>query len=240
MNVNKPTIFYKIEVADGAKFAAEFVKFKGYKEQIIAALRNAAEGDAFDEDHAWSTLWTAAYWYFLRTKTKQLALRPSRRAQRLRELENALRKTRRLVHNAMYDDVGFDLLRARCAEANISPREAVTSKDEITIIPFAEALKKLVAEISTLEAVAKTAADNMSPSAGAPSETGILTGGDLSALKAFYQRWTGKEPLLKPGPFAEFVQLFLRAVGRSSDTKTDYVVEVFKYSKRRARKKSAL
>ncbi len=234
MSPNSRTIFDKFEFEDRSKFAAEFPGFERYRNLIIGALRKAAGNNSFDETGAWGALRRAAHWYFRRTKTKPHVLRPARRVERLRKLAKMLHQTHRLVYDAMHDNVGFDLMRGWCTENDVSLKAAVTFKNGRTVIPFAEKLEQLVAELSALEAAANVAADNICAQAGAPGGDGILTGGDLSALRAIYRRATGKQPILGPGPFAEFVELFLIAIGRSADIQHDYVVEFFKYLKRKA------
>jgi hypothetical protein len=62
---------------------------------------------------------------------------------------------------------------------------------------------------------------------------------DVNALMAVYRTSTGLEPNMGAGPFAEFADKFLTAVGKTEDdTKQDYVVEALKYAKKRARKEA--
>jgi hypothetical protein len=233
MNVDPTTIFYKIEAADKRRFGRDFVEFEVHKERIIDALRKATGSAIVNEDRAWGALRRAAYRYFLRTKAAH-NLRPARRVQRLRDLAKAARRTRRHIQSAMYDDVGFDLLRGWCTDTDTPLIEAITLNDKTVTVPFVEKLERLDAWLSTLEAAATTAARNVRPQPGAPAGDGILSGGDVSALMAVYLQWTGDKPLLTAGPFAQFVELFLIAAGRSADIRNDYVVEFFKILKRKS------
>jgi hypothetical protein len=156
---------------------------------------------------------------------------PARRKERLRDLAKAVRRARGIAEKAMQDDVGGDLFLGWCAEANITP--ALHGRRIVVEI------KKVVASLATLEAAASRAARDLPTKAGPPSGTGILPMSDVNALMAVYRTSTGLEPNMGAGPFAEFADKFLTAVGKTEDdTKQDYVVEALKYAKKRARKEA--
>jgi hypothetical protein len=73
---------------------------------------------------------------------------------------------------------------------------------------------------------------------GPPSGTGILSMHDIIALKGLYQRSTGLDPRMGTGPFVEFVDKFLSAVGQGDKTAQDYVFEALKYARKQARKEN--
>jgi hypothetical protein len=217
-----------------AKFPAKFAEFEQHKENLIKALRKAT-GGSFHEEFAWRALVSAAGCYFWRINNEKPAIKPARRVQRLSDLAKALHRAGSLVRKATTDDVGYDLLSAWYENADVPPKARVVYTAGTTRIPFAEKLKILMTELSELESAAKSAAHGISTQAGAPSGTGILTERDVVILQALYRRHTGKEPRLEAGPFADFVELFLCAVGQTANTSNGYVFEAFKYFKRKSR-----
>jgi hypothetical protein len=216
-------------------YSAELTEFDRHKKILLGHLRSAYElgpkSKIFDEDYWWRRLRGAAGWAFRRPKIKQRTVLPARRKERLRDLAKAVRRARGIAEKAMQDDVGGDLFLGWCAEANITP--ALHGRRIVVEI------KKVVASLATLEAAASRAARDLPTKAGPPSGTGILPMSDVSALMAVYRTSTGLEPNMGAGPFAEFADKFLTAVGKTEDdTKQDYVVEALKYAKKRARKEA--
>jgi hypothetical protein len=217
-------------------YSAEFAEFERHKKTLLDHLRSAYElgpkSKTFDEGYLWRRLRGAAVWVFRRPKIQQRTVLPARRRERLRDLAKAVRRARGIAEKAMQDDVGVDLFLGWCAEANITP----ASHGRLRIVVE---IKKVVASLATLEAAASRAARDLPTKAGPPSGTGILPMSDVNALMAVYRTSTGLEPSMGAGPFAEFADKFLTAVGKTEDdTKQDYVVEALKYANKRARKEA--
>ncbi|MGA7787239.1 MAG: hypothetical protein WCA56_03625 [Xanthobacteraceae bacterium] len=168
--------------------------------------------------------------YIERLEIAQKAVLPSRRVERLRDLAKALGRTRNMTKKAMQDGVGWDLFRGWCAEASASPSDASS-----TLTSFTNQVKKVMADLTAIEAAASRAAREVPTKPGPPRGTGILSMHDILTLKKVYRRSTGLEPIMAAGTFADFVEEFLTAVGRRDDTSQDYVVEAFKYVRKQLR-----
>jgi hypothetical protein len=245
MNVNKPTrnTIWSVEVERLAPFAAELAAFSAHKQTLLDNLHKVHErcpkSEPFDEDESWRALTRAAIWCFKRRKIETVL--PARRRERLRDLAKALRRSHRMAHKAMQDDVGFDLFRGWCDEANISPTspQVLNANGSSVLTRIADQIKEVVASLATLEAAASRAARGVSMRAGRPRGTGIFPLDDITALARIYQRSTGQKPIMGAGPFAQFVEEFLNAIGRGDDTSRDYVFEALKYARKQAHKNSS-
>ena len=105
--------------------------------------------------------------------------------------------------------------------------------------PMVNQIKLMMAGLTALEAAASRAAHDMLTKTGPRRGTRILPRYDLVSLQTVYQRSTGIFPGMGAGPlFIELVEEFLIAVGRGDDIVNDYVAEMLKYERRRARKNS--
>src|SRR6266581_3687536 len=104
--------------------AAELTAFAQHKNVLLdnlrAAHRRGPMCQPFDANRTWGALTRAARWYFRRPTIKRATVLPARRVERLRDLARALGRARNMAQKAMQDDVGIDLFRGWCAEANIS------------------------------------------------------------------------------------------------------------------------
>jgi hypothetical protein len=224
-------------------YAAQLDAFKRHKDTLLDILRKVhADGpksERFDEDDAWRYLVRAAVTYLKRPIIQQKTVRPARRSERLHDLAKSLGEARDMACKALRDEVGIDLFRGWCAEANIpegSPRRIDDDGNSLV----ADEIMSAVAGLATLEAAAKRAARDVPTRAGAPKGTGILSFDDAFSLREAYRRSTRLEPGRAAGPIVELVGEFLTAVGRGKDTSQDYVVETLDYlydeaSKRRAK-----
>jgi hypothetical protein len=240
MSVNKSwrTIF-DLEFEGRETYAAEFVGFEQFKKPLLGHLRSAYErgpkSEPFDEDDVWRALIHAAVWYFKRSIIKQKPLLPAHRVERLCDLAKTLGRARNMVHKAMQDDVGIDLFGGWCAEAKITEESARVLNDNNWLLSVADKITAAVASLATLEAAASRAARDLPVKTGPRRGSGILSQGDILSLAVLYGRNAGhREPysVLGTKPFAEFVQEFLIAVGRSDDTSEDTVVEALKYARK--------
>jgi len=218
-----------------APIAEQLAAFDRHRPNLLGHLSKAhkrgPKSAPFDETSAWRHLTYLAETYFMRPIRKQETLLPSRRIDRLDDLAKALRKAHRLVDSAMKDDVGDDLFRGWCVEAKEPPQGLNDDDWPFRII---NQIKEVATGLATLKAAAQRAArDVPRKGAGTPPGFRILPWDYIIGLAECYRRNTGVEPIMGPGPFAEFVEEFLVAVGRGNDTKNDYVVEAFKYQTRK-------
>ncbi len=221
-------------------YAAEFAEFERHKNTLLDHLRSAYElgpkSKPFDEGDLWHHLIGAAGWVFNRPKVRQRTVLPAQRKERLRDLAKVLARARHEADKAMRDDVGWDLLGGWSALANTSP--VVRKSDGLSALVSLDRIdefKKLVAGLVALEDAANRAAGSVRTRRGPTSGGGILPPEDMNALMAVYRR-TDQEPHLGPGLFAQFVEEFLIATGRSDNIAQDYVVEAFRYALRRERR----
>jgi hypothetical protein len=232
------TIF-EVEFASREPYTVEFASFEGHKTALLDILRKAHGGGAkskpFDKQRAWRDLMIAAHWYFRRPAIKRKTLLPARRFERLQDLAKALSRARSIVNQAKLDDVAFDLFRGWWTETKRPPVWEQVA-DARAIDAVADEITDAVAKLAALEAAARRAAGNLTKNVGPRSGTGILSMHDIIALKGLYQRSTGLEPPMGSGPFVEFVETFLSAVGQGDKTTKDYVVEALKYAGKQARK----
>jgi len=223
-----------------APIAGQLTAFKQHRRDLLARLRNAYDrgpkSGPFDEVGAWRHLTYLAQQYFWRPIRKPLL--PSLRATRLDDLAKALRKARHLVEKAMPDDVGDDLYHGWC-EANITPGSPQGLKDRTLLFRIVDEIRAAATGLANLEAAAQRAAQTLRTvpkKKGAQRGRGILPPDYILGLGACYRRNTGLEPDIDAKPFADFVEEFLKAVGRTDDTSNDYVFEAIKYAHRKRRK----
>lgn len=239
MTVDKPTRKSAIFNIEFEKPDPGLAAFYQHKNDLLNNLRElhgrGPKSEPFDEDKAWRALIRAAQWYCRRPKIRQKTVSPARRVERLHDLAKALGRAHKMAHRALQDDVSTDLFRGWCAAANTSSAASgALNADRLTRI--AEEITEVVGSLATLEAAASRAARNVPTKPGPTRGTGMLTMHDMNALEGVYQRSTGLKPNIGPGPFAQFVEDFLTAIGRGDDTSRDYVVEALKYARKQARK----
>jgi hypothetical protein len=248
MNAGKPTLkntIFDIEFEDPATYAAELATLEQHRKPLLNILRNeydrGPKSEPFDEDSSWRALVHAAIWPFRRQKEKHKEVLPARRVERLHELAEALSRARRLAERAMHDDVGWDLFRGWYAEANLSNSSTgvINNNGSTLSCPsdeFEEVVASVVSGSTTIEAAASRAAVGVRKKRGPSPGRGILPPAEVYVLVGLYRKSTGLEPNMGPGPFAEFVEKFLHAIGRGNKTAEDYVVEALKYADKVARK----
>lgn len=227
----KRTIF-DAEWADRATFGPEFSQFETHKDALLTCLHRLAVS-GFDEKMAWSALLRAAYWFFRRSKIHEGTPTAARRKERLVELENASDKLRGYLLKAIQDVVGCDLFRAWCAHTNSPPSIA---HGESVKNPLETEIRNLTEGLYKLAAAAGIAAKDIQTKRGTRSGGGLLSLADVRALAAVYRGTTGRNPSLRAGPFAEFVEQFLVATGHSDESSNGYVVEAFLYWHKNFRK----
>lgn len=227
------------------QFAAELTAFEQHKKHLLDILRkvheDAAKSEPFiNEDNSWRALTYAAMRYFQQLKIKPKKMLPARRVERLRDLANALGRARHEADKAMKDDVGRYLFEAWVFETKLPRASEVALDDRDAVEAFltrrADDLKKAVASLATLETVARKAARDVSTKRGPQRGSGILPLENVLELAGVYLWSTGRKPIMSAGPFAQFVEAFLTAMGRGDETANDYVVEALKYARKQARK----
>ncbi len=231
MSVDKPSCEFK------PRFVAERAAFDRHEKTLLDILRKVHAGgpksEPFDADEAWNNLGNAALWRFQREISKGETILPARRVERLRDLAKALERARHEAHKAMQNDVGAALFWGWHAEAKEGLLEHLSS------FSLADKIEEIVARLAHLEAAARRAARDVTTKAGPPRGPGILPQEDIIALAGVYQSSTGKKPIMGAGPFAQFVEAFLTAMGRGDEIANDYVVEALKYARKQERKTTA-
>ena len=241
MSVDRSWYKSIVEIERRETYGAHLPEFERHKKLLLDILRKVhADGpksEPFDEDEAWRGLVRAAVWYFKRTIIKEKIVLPARRVERLRDLAKSLGRARDMACKALHDEVGIDLFRGWCAEANI-PEGSPRRIDDDGNSPAADEITAAVECLATLAAAAKRAARDVPTKAGAPRGTGILSMADAISLKEVYRRSTGLEPRKSDSPFADLVENFLAAVGRSNETKNGYVGEALDYLHEQALKEA--
>jgi hypothetical protein len=211
-------------------YATELVAFEQHKTGLLDILRKAHDpkSQPFDEQFAWHALIRAAVWFSRRKKIDRKRLLPARCRERLLDWAKELKRSGKMADKAMQDDVGIDLFRGWWLETkggDLSPEAIKAVADEIT---------DAVTKVAALEAAARRGAGAFVKRVGPREGTGLLSMHDIINLRSLYRQSTGREP--RGGPFVEFVEQFLVAMGRGDTTKKDSVAEALKYVDKKARK----
>jgi hypothetical protein len=225
MSVDKPrrkNTIWHIEFvttkAAQAPIAAKLASFAQHKTVLLDNLYQAYErglkSEPFDPDSSWRKLSRIAEEYFWDTVMKDETMPTADRSKRLRQLAKFAGQTRELVNKAMRDDVGYDLFRGWCAEANISTASVVQNRNFSVLTDIADEIERVAAILATLEAAASGAAVDLRSGRGRPKETAVLPRRYIYALAHVYRGSTGLKPGAGKGPFARFVYAFLTAVGQ--------------------------
>ncbi len=225
---------HKLSCEFKPRFVAERAAFDRHEKTLLDILRKVHAGgpksEPFDADEAWNNLGYIALWRFNREISKGKTVLPARRVERLRDLAKALGRARHEARKAMQDDVGGALFWGWHAEAKDGLLEHLSS------LSLEEKIEEILARLAHLEAAARRAARDVTTKAGPPRGTGILPQEDIIALAGVYQSSTGKKPIMAAGPFADFVEEFLTAMGWGDEIADDYVVEALKYARKQARR----
>lgn len=109
-----------------ARFDAKLVAFgRHHKSALLMSLRDqyekGAKSEPFDAQKSWDDLTKYAYFYFSWQEIHQVGTMPAAmRTAELWELAKSLEQTRRLVERALHGELYGDLIKASCAEANIT------------------------------------------------------------------------------------------------------------------------
>lgn len=200
-----------------AAIDAGLTALETHKENLLAVLRNVYERgpksepfDAGKADKAWRSLTFLAGTYIWEARIKLETIPAAERRKRLRAFERAMGKARAMAAQAMQDDVGDDLYGTWC-KANIRYDADFDPKPPVTLVRIIDEFKKVVASLSTLEAAASHAADDVLPRrSGKPA---ILAMGYIRALAEIYRESTGREPRTgRRAPFTRFVMQFRAAL----------------------------
>jgi hypothetical protein len=124
-------------------------------------------------------------------------------------------KARAMADRAMQDDVGDDLYSAWC-RANVRYDPDFDPEPPVTLVRISDEFEKVVASLSTLEAAAARAADEVLPGRG--GKPAILPVGYIRTLAEIYRESTGREPGTGRAPFTRFVMQFRAALNPSYKT----------------------
>jgi hypothetical protein len=227
-----------------APIAAELAAFKKRKPDLLEILRKAHAGGPkskeFDADQSSRDLIYLAREYFGRPIIKKETMPATKRVKRLRKLATAANLARIQVRNAMLDDVGYDLFKGWCAEANISALAPnVDAEGSFVLIRIRDEINSVAASLAALETAALKAVEDVRRGPGAPKGMGVLPPDYVNALEHLYRKSTGLDHPLDAELFAEFLQEFLNAIRQDDDVSANYdVSEARKYARKLARKNS--
>jgi hypothetical protein len=209
---------------------ARLTAFDEHKESLLANLRNVhgrgLKPEPFDADKSWCDLTRYARYYFWEAGQKQRKTPAADRVQRLRELEKVLGRAREMVEQAMRDDIGWDLVRARFAETKIPL--ALVARTPSIAPGITKEIEKMAAGLTVLERTAGKAARDVRTGRGRPKGASVLPYKYIIGLADLYRRSTGAKPRTsRQGQFVHFVGAFLTAIGRRNIADTT-IIDVVK------------
>jgi hypothetical protein len=200
-----------------APIEAKLASFTKHKTSLLDYLRNTYErgpqSETFEEE-TWGRLIKIAEGYFWEISMREGSMPVAERVKRLRQLAKVAGRARDLVERAMRDDVGSDLFRGRCAEAQISAASLAQKRDWSVLGSIADEIENAVLVLTTVESAARRAAVDLRSGRGRPKGSAVLTRHSVYALARVFRQSTRRKPGAGDGPFARFVYAFLMAVGR--------------------------
>jgi hypothetical protein len=225
-----------------AEIGAKLAGFGDHRQQLLRHMRDAYDlgpkVEPFDEVKSWFWIETTAYQYFARQIFKRTV---SDREARYRVISKAALRARDTLEKAgLADHAGNEL--KSWLEGTKEFTEATEQYERLLYIEveFGCIVDNAAESLTELEMAANQLADEFHKGPGRPKGTSVLPWNYLRALEEDYRMSTGLEPKMGVGPFSEFVEEFLTAIGRDDDKSPhyDYVVEARKYARKQARKNS--
>jgi hypothetical protein len=211
-----------------AEIELKLARFRCHKERLLSLLFHNSNGRRPSEGatNAWSALEAIAYQYLAREILKQTVISNADRAAPYRAIANASQRTKSKIEKEVRADPAGYLM--KCWLDGTKKLGDATEEFQQQIYMeagFQRKVDKALAILSELEAAANQRVKEVHKAAGRPQGTSILPWQYILALEAAYRESTGLEPVRGPGSFADFVEEFLIAVGRTANTARDYVVE---------------
>jgi hypothetical protein len=229
----------RAEAIEAAIEAGE-TAFDRHKDDLLDHLQkvcNRTPKKSFDPDESWKSLRLMAWIYFRNEATvaqDRKAVPAADRVKLLRELGNALREARCKLEAASHHDLRGAWFVEWCVTHG--------DPDLLEFLEFFEnqfdkCVADVVAGLADLETAASRASEGVRRKSGRPGGTSVLQHDFIINLEATYRHITGKPGRVGPGPFAQFVDKFLEAVGRRSKKET--VIRAIKAAKKREQKDPA-
>jgi hypothetical protein len=206
--------------------------FDRHKGVLLGHLQKVCERTPkpLDRKYAWRHVRFYA-WRYLEEEAsaeKRMMVPPADRVEQLRQLGNALRKARcKLDETKHHVNLGV-LFQEWCKVRGIPD---FTDRH---VAIFDEALSDLIAGLAYMETAASRAAEQVRPKHGRPVGTGVLQPDFIIDLELAYRDITGKPGGAGPGPFAQFLMKFLKALGRCTIEKQT-VIKVIRAAKQSER-----
>ena len=218
-----------------ATIEARLTTFDRHRDDLLGLLQKVCEHrpktKSFDSDKSWHHLRFMAGGYLRReASVKQKQMVPATdRVELLRQLGNALSEARCKLDEARHHDIRGVLFVEWCgAHGNPDFTDPIIDRFDID---FDEVVAGVVAGLADLETAASRAAEQVRQKPGRPGGTGVLQHDLIINLESTYRDITGKPGRVGPGPFAQFLQKFLEAVGCKSNEGS--VIRAIKAAKKR-------
>jgi hypothetical protein len=228
------------QVAVSAAIHTGLNAFDRHRKDLLAYLQELYTGSPkskpFDEQELWDRLRFCAIKYFRNEAEVKYRVTTSatesakERLERLEELENVFGSARRLADKAMQDDIGGWLFWAWYPASDLYNDLVPEGPLKSAEIEFNRILEGLAA----LETAAACAAKQLRKGRGRPEGTGYLPHDFFVDLESVYRDITGKTGRTGEGPFSQFVQRILIALGRTLDIQS--VADAIKYTRKREMK----
>jgi len=215
--------------------------FRDHKSGLLSLLFDDYNHLSDSHEKVWFRIETIAYQFFARQKLKEIVKSSANQAAQYRAIadtsQRAIRKIEKLRH--------ADIARAQIkpwvdgiigfadATQEFSNRLNVAVEFDLKI---ERALKGLI----ELEEAANRAANEVHKGRGRPDGTSLLPKSYILELAEIYETNAGQRPITGgsafAGPFADFVQQFLIAVGEEKAIENGYVFEAPKYMRRKQKR----
>jgi hypothetical protein len=227
-----------IEAAIGARLTA----FDNHKNDLLDLLQEMCEHRSktktFDLDQSWRHLRFMAAGYLrdeARVEQKRMGVSAADGVKLLFELENALKEARCKLDEAWHHDICHMLFVTWC-EAHRNP-DFTDPIIDLFRREFDEVVTGVVVVLADLATAASSAAERVRRKRGRLRGSGALPQQFIIKLESAYRKITGKPGRVGPGPFAQFVEKFLEAVGRKSKKQT--IIRAIKAAKKGEQKNPA-
>jgi hypothetical protein len=225
-----------------AAIEARLTTFDCHRDDLLDLLQGVCEHrpktKSFDPDESWRHLRSMADGYLrheARVEQERMGVSAVDRGELLLELENALNEARCKLDEATHHDIRGVLFVEWC-EAHGNP-DFTDPIIDLVNREFDKLVAGVVASLADLATAASHAAEYARRERGRPPGTGVLQHDFVIGLESTYRKITGKPGRVGPGPFAQFVEKFLEAVGRKSKKET--VIRTIKAVKKREQKDPA-
>jgi hypothetical protein len=222
-----------IEPAIGARLT----EFDNHRDDLLDLLQER-KTKTFDPDQSWRHLRFMAERYLrdeARVEQKRMGVSAADRVKLLLELENALKEARCKLDEAWHHDICGVLFVEWC-EAHGNP-DFTDPIIDAAHRKFDNVVAGVLGGLADLATGASRGAEHVRRERGRPRGGGVLPHEFVISLESTYRKITGKPGRVGPGPFAQFVEKFLEAVGRKGKKET--IIRTIKAAKKHEQKDPA-